>query len=253
MPFVRMLTLAVLTALLLARPAGAAEVVKPPTQDWPFSGIFGTYDRMSAQRGLQVYQQVCASCHALSYVAFRNLADLGYSEEQVTALAEQYFVTDGPDDTGQMYERPASGADRFPAPFPNEEAARFANNGAYPPDLSLITQARPYGPDYVYAFLIGYEEPPEGVEVMPGMYWNEYYPGHQVAMPNMLFEGGIVYDDGTEATAAQQAWDVVNFLMWTAEPHMEERKNTGVKVMVFLIVFSGLMYAVKRRVWSDVH
>jgi ubiquinol-cytochrome c reductase cytochrome c1 subunit len=189
----------------------------------------------------------------MNLLAYRNLTDLGFSEDEVSAIAAQYRVTDGPDDTGEMFERPGRASDRFVDPFANEQAARAANNGALPPDLSVITKARGGGPDYIYGLLTGYEEPPPGVELMAGMHYNEYFPGHQIAMPNMLSPGLVQYADGTEATVEQMSWDVTQFLTWAAEPHMESRKEMGVQVILFLIVFTGLMYAVKRKLWADVH
>jgi ubiquinol-cytochrome c reductase cytochrome c1 subunit len=245
-------TVAVCTALGAgaAQAAGEAEV---PDHDFSFQGIFGTFDRAEAQRGLQVYNQVCASCHSLEYVAFRNLGDLGYNGDQIDALAAQYRVTDGPNDQGEMYERPGEAADTFPPPFPNEAAARAANGGAYPPDLSLITKARANGPEYLYALLTSYEDPPADEELPPGQYWNTAFPGHQIAMPPPLSEGVVEYQDGTEATVEQMAHDVTVFLHWAAEPHMEARKRAGIGVVLFLLVLTGLLYAVKRKVWSDVH
>jgi ubiquinol-cytochrome c reductase cytochrome c1 subunit len=245
---------ALAAALMAAAPAAqAAEAPVPPDRDWSFEGFFGTYDLASAQRGLQVYLQVCSSCHSMDLVAYRSLTDIGFSDAQVEAIAAQYTVTDGPDDSGEMYTRPAEPPDQFAAPYPNEQAARAANGGALPPDLSVIAQGRPNGPDYIYALLTGYEEAPPDETVPPGQYWNEYFAGHLISMPNMLATSAVEYADGTEATLEQQAWDVTNFLMWAAEPHLEERKQMGVKVMLFLIVFTGLMYAVKRQVWADVH
>lgn len=232
----------------------AGDAIAIPSQDWSFSGIFGTFDRASAQRGLQVYREVCASCHSLDYIAFRNLADLGYSEAEIKAIAAEYEVEDGPDDEGEMFMRPGTPADRFVAPFANENAARASNNGAYPPDLSLIVEARAGFEDYLYALLTGYqEEPPAGVELMEGMYYNDYFSGHQIAMAPPLYEDGVEYADGTKASIAQQAKDVTTFLTWASEPMLEERKQTGVAVILFLIVASGLFYASKRKIWADVH
>ncbi len=249
--------LALIGALGLAggpiRSAEAAEGAVPPAQDWPFSGIFGTYDRAATQRGFQVYKEVCASCHGMRLLSYRNLQQLGFSEAEVQAIAAQYQVQDGPDDEGTMFERPARPSDRFVSPFPNEQAARAANNGAYPPDMSVLAKARAHGPDYIYAMLTGYHEPPPNVTLMAGMHYNEYFPGHQIAMPNMLSDGGVTYMDGTEATVRQQSWDVTNFLMWAAEPHMEDRKQMGIRVVLFLLIFTGLMYAVKRKIWADAH
>ena len=248
---------AVLAALLCLPAVGAAhaagEAVPPPSQDWQFNGLFGTFDLASAQRGLQVYEQVCATCHGLYHLDYRHLAELGFSEDEVAAIAAQYITVDGPNDDGEMFERPAVPSDDFVVPHPNEQAARAANGGAYPVDLSLVVKARGGGADYLYAFLTGYQEPPDGEALPAGRYWNLYYPGHQIAMPNILMEDGTEYTDGTRATVAQQAWDVTNFLTWAAEPHLVERKEMGIKVVVFLIVFTALMYAVKRKIWADVH
>ncbi|MCH7538895.1 MAG: cytochrome c1 [Proteobacteria bacterium] len=241
-------------ALSLAPGATGRAAETPPAREWTFQGIFGTFDRAAAQRGLQVYREGCAACHSLDLLYYRNLEALGYGEEEIQAIAAEHEVTDGPDEEGEMFERPARPSDRFVAPFPNPQAARAANNGALPPDLSLITKARAGGPDYLFALLTGYqEEPPEGVEFVEGMYYNEYFPGRQIAMPPPLFDDAVEYADGTPATVEQMARDVVTFLSWAAEPEMEERKRLGIKVILFLVVLTGLFYAVKRKVWSDVH
>jgi ubiquinol-cytochrome c reductase cytochrome c1 subunit len=243
-------------AIALAIPAGspqAAEAVSVPDVDFSFEGIFGTFDRNQLQRGFQVYETVCSSCHGLRLVAFRNLVDLGYNEDEIEAIAADYMVEDGPNDMGEMYMRPAVASDRFPSPFANEQEARMANGGAYPPDLSLMAKKRAGGAEYIKWLMAGYTEPPADVELMPGMYWNEYFPGHQIAMPPMLFEGSVDYADGTPATVDQMSKDLAAFLMWTAEPMLEDRKQMGIKVILFLLVFTGLMYAVKRKVWADLH
>ena len=246
---------------------------KPVEQDWSFAGPFGTYDRGELQRGLKVYVEVCAACHSLELVAFRNLQDLGYSEAQVKALAANYEVEDGPDSFGEMFMRPAIASDRFPSPFPNNEAAAAANNGAVPPDLSLIAKARAVergfptflfdiftqyaesGPDYLYSLLTGYEDDvPEGLAIPEGTYYNPHFiSGASLAMAPPLFDGAVSYDDGAPETLHQYARDVSAFLMWAAEPHMEARKATGFRVMVFLILFAGMVYAVKRKIWASVH
>ena len=236
-----------------ATAASAAESTALPDHDFSFEGIFGTFDRGAAQRGLQVFNQVCSSCHGMEHVAFRSLTSIGYTEDQVEAIAAEYTVTDGPNDQGEMYERPAEATDTFPMPYDNEVKAENANGGAVPPDLSTITQARGGGPDYIYNLLIGYEDPPADADLSPGTYWNKYYPGHKIKMPQLLMDGAVDYADGTKATAEQMAHDVTTFLHWAAEPHMEERKRTGIAVILFLLAFTGMMYAVKRKIWSDLH
>jgi ubiquinol-cytochrome c reductase cytochrome c1 subunit len=243
--------------LLVGLVAGSAqaqeETPEPMAREWPHEGLFGTFDRAAAQRGLQVYREVCSACHSLDYVAFRHLQALGFSEEQVGAIAAEYMVTDGPNDAGEMFEREGQPSDYFPAPYPNDQAARAANGGALPPDLSLITKARAGGSNYLFSVLAGYEEPPPDVEAREGMYYNPYFPGHWIAMPPPLAEGVVQYADGTQASVEQMAADVTTFLSWAAEPKLEERKQTGLKVMIFLIIFGGLLYATKRRVWADAH
>jgi ubiquinol-cytochrome c reductase cytochrome b/c1 subunit len=252
-----------------------AEDDTPPKQKWSFSGPLGTYDRGSLQRGLKIYKEVCSNCHSLNYIAFRNLADPGgpgYSEAQVAALASEYKIKDGPNDQGEMFERPGRPADYFPAPFPNEQAARAANGGGLPPDLSLITKARSYergfpffiidfftqfqeqGPNYVSAILQGFEDkPPAGVTIPDGSYYNKYFPGHAIKMPKPLSDGQVTFDDGSPTTVAQYAHDVTTFLMWAAEPKMEARKQLGLQVFVVLIIFAFLMYFTKKKVWADAH
>lgn len=236
-----------------ASPVLAAGGVEVPTEEWSFEGPLGTYDRASMQRGLQVYKEVCAGCHSLNYIYYRNLADLGYTPDQIKAFAAENEVEDGPNDEGEMFTRPALASDRFVKPFPNDNAARAGNGGALPPDLSLIVESRVGGPNYLYALLTGYADPPSGVDVMEGMNYNKYFPGHQIAMAAPLSEDGVEYGDGTKASVEQQARDVVTFLAWASEPNMEARKEMGLKVMLFLLVFTALLIAVKKRVWADVH
>jgi ubiquinol-cytochrome c reductase cytochrome c1 subunit len=252
-PFRRLLAAALLT--LAPALAGAAESeIVIPKQDWPHAGPFGTLDQRAAQRGLQVYREVCATCHSLRLVPFRALAGIGYDEPQIKALAAQAEVEAGPNDQGELVKRPGTPADRFPHPYANDNAAKAANNGALPPDLSLIAKAREHGEDYLYAYLTGFTDPPpKGVTVMEGMHYNAVFPGHQAAMPNVLTEGGVTYQDGTKATVAQQARDVTAFLAFTAEPHQDARKRMGVKVMLFLAVFAVLLYLAKNKLWGTVH
>jgi len=230
------------------------EAPAPPHQQWSFEGVFGTYDRAEMQRGFQVYKEVCSACHPVKHLYYRDLEELGYTEDQVKGIAAQTQVTDGPNDQGEMFQRPARPSDRIPGPFPNDQAARAANNGALPPDLSLIAKAREGGPDYVYAILTGYKDPPAGVKLNPNMYYNEYFAGHQIAMPPPLTQADQVkYADGTSATVPQMAHDVVSFLSWAAEPNLDERHRIGFKVILFLIIATGVFYAAKRKIWARVH
>jgi len=249
-------SIAVLAVTMVASGSAfaAGGAPKPPKQDWSFSGLFGTFDRGAAQRGFQVYKEVCASCHAMDLLSYRHLAGIGFSEQEIKAIAASFEVTDGPDDEGEMFERPGIPADRFVSPFPNDKAAAASNNGKTPPDLSLMTKARFNGPDYLYALLTGYkDEAPADVEVPEGGSYNTYFPGQIIAMGPPLSDDAVEYTDGTKATIDQQARDVTTFLSWAAEPEMEERKSMGIKVLLFLLILSGMMYAVKRQVWSDQH
>jgi ubiquinol-cytochrome c reductase cytochrome b/c1 subunit len=260
------------TSVQNARAEGHEEA--PPSQKWSFAGPFGKFDRGALQRGLKVYKEVCSACHSLSYVAFRNLGEPGgpgFTSAQVAALAAEYTIKDGPNDQGDMFDRPGRPADYFPSPFPNEQAARAANGGGLPPDLSLIAKARSYergfptfifdfftqfqeqGPDYVNALLQGFEKKPADITIPKGSYYNKYFPGHVIKMPKPLADGLVTFDDGSPATVAQYAKDVTTFLAWTAEPHMEARKHLGLQVFVFLILFTGLMYFTKKRVWAAAH
>lgn len=240
-------------AAFSAPAAASSGDTKPLKQiPWQFDGVLGTFDRQSIQRGYQIYKEVCASCHSLKQVAYRNLQDAGFSEAEVKAIAAEYSVTDGPNDDGDMFERPAKPSDKFVSPFANEKAARASNGGAYPPDLSLITKARHDGPNYVYSLLTGYSEPPAHMEMMPGMNYNPYFPGGQIAMAAPLSEGLVTYQDGTPASLDQQARDIVNFLQWAAEPEMEHRKGMGLRVMIFLALFTLVFILAKKRVWKKV-
>jgi len=252
--FLRSLKAAALAAALLASPQAAraaGEAIALPDTRFSFDGIFGTFDRASAQRGFQVYKEVCSACHAMRLLSYRNLLEIGLSEEQVRRIAADFQVSDL-NDEGQAIERPARLSDRFRSPFPNERAARAANNGAYPLDLSVIAKARANGHDYLYALLTGYRDPPPDFQLQDGMYYNAYYPGHQIAMPQILNDGQVEFADGTDATISQMARDVTTFLAWAAEPELETRRQMGIRVLIFLTVLGGLTYAVKRKIWADV-
>jgi ubiquinol-cytochrome c reductase cytochrome c1 subunit len=248
------------------REANIFEQPTPPPQHWSFAGPFGAYDQAQLQRGFQVYREVCSNCHSLKLVAFRNLADPGgprFSEEQVKALAAAYKIKDGPNDAGEMFERPGRPSDYFPWNFANEQAARSAL-GAVPPDMSLLAKARSYergfpfflidfftqyqeqGPDYIYALLNGYTKDDDPA-------WNEYFPGHRIAMPKPLGDGIVDYADGSPKTVQQYAKDVTAFLMWTAEPKLERRKKLGMSVLGFLLVYALLLFAAKKKIWSRAH
>jgi ubiquinol-cytochrome c reductase cytochrome b/c1 subunit len=275
-------------AALAALVAGTAQPVRAAAgphieierQTWTFGGLFGHFDNVQLQRGYKVYKEVCASCHSMNLMFFRNLGQRGgpeFPEAVVNQIAAEATVRDGPNDEGQMFERPGRPSDRFPSPFQNEKEAAAAMGGAVPPDLSLITKARtiesgaewymfPYvllrdivtqyqedGADYVYALLNGYVDPPEGFELQPGLNYNAVYPGHQIAMANPLVDGVVEYGDGTPETAQQYAKDVTAFLAWAAEPHLEERKQMGIRVAIYLLILSLLLYLSKRALWRNLH
>jgi cytochrome c1 len=262
--------LAASLAGMAMRTASAQEADAPPRQHWSFSGPFGLYDRAQLQRGFQVYREVCATCHSLKLIAFRNLTDAGgpaFTEAQAATIAAEYKVTDGPNDQGEMFQRPGRIADYFPPPFANDQAARAALGGAAPPDMSVLAKARSYeagfpwfildaftmyqedGPDYIHALLNGYTSAPAGFTLPRGAQYNKYFPGHAIGMPPPLTDGRVKYTDGSPTTVDQYGRDVAAFLMWTAEPTLDARKRLGFQVMIFLIVLTGLLYFTKKRVW----
>jgi ubiquinol-cytochrome c reductase cytochrome c1 subunit len=263
------LSLGIAFGLLTSVSAFAAEGsatgrLHPKAVEFEFEGPFGTYDRGALQRGYQVYKEVCAACHSANLLSFRNLAEPGgpeFTEAQARALATAAKIPAEPNDRGETTDdkgtplmRSATLADRFPSPYPNENAARASNSGSLPPDLSLIVKAREGEAHYTYSLLTGFhEKPPAGFKVTEGKYFNPYFEGWNITMPPPLTENGVTYSDGTKATIDQQAHDVVTFLAWAAEPKMEERKRMGFGVMVFLIVFAGLLFAAYRKVWKDAH
>ncbi len=243
-----------LAALLAPALAFATTDAEHPKQIvWPFGGPLGTVDKQAAQRGFQVYKEVCSACHGMKRVAFRKLAEIGFSEAEIKALAATYNYDDT-DDSGQPKQRPGRASDYFKSPFPNEKAARASNGGALPPDLSLIIKARHEGPDYVYSILTGFgQTPPPDLKMNAGMNYNPYFPGRQIAMPAPLSDGRVTYEDGTKATVDQMAQDVVVFLQWASEPEMEARKELGLKAIAFLLVMSGFFYVAYKRVWKGLH
>ncbi len=247
-------TLMLALSMSVAGNAVAATGVELKKSTWSWQGIFGQFDRAAAQRGLQVYKEVCAGCHGLRLIAFRNLMELGYTEDQVKAFAKEYEVQNKePNDEGEMFNRPARPSDRFVDPFPNEQAARAANGGSYPPDLSLIIKARANGADYMHSLLTGYAEAPAGAKPpAENLLYNLYFPGNWIAMPPPLSEEGVEYADGTKATVDQMSRDVTSFLAWAAMPELEQRKQMGLAVMMFLVVFTGLLIATKKKVWAKV-
>ncbi len=223
--------------------------------DWSFKGITGKFDRSSLQRGYQVYQEVCSSCHSMQYLSYRNLNEDGgpeFSIEEVKAIAANFEVTDGPNEDGEMFTRPGRPSDKFVSPYPNSNAARAANGGAYPPDMTVLVKARKGGADYIYSVLMGYTEPPEGFKLDDGVYYNKYMEGNRIRMSNPLVEGLISYSDGTDATQDQMAKDVTTFLAWAAEPELETRHKTGMKVLIYLIILTILVYFSMKRLWSRV-
>lgn len=240
-----------------------ADMLEPNHYEWDFAGPFGTFDRAALQRGYQVYREVCSSCHGMKFMAFRNLGQEGgpfFDEEfenpndnpRIKALAAEFMVEDGPDDSGSMFERPGRPSDPFPEPFPNEQFARLANGGALPPDLSVIVKAREGGPDYVRSILTGYLTPPSDVELATGMQYNPWFRGGQIRMPPPLPDNRVTFEDGTEATNDQMAADVVEFLAWAADPHTEERKRLGFIVIAYLAVLTVLLWFAYKRLWRNV-
>ncbi|NKB53610.1 MAG: cytochrome c1 [Rhizobiaceae bacterium] len=246
-------------------------LMKPVEQSWSFAGPFGHYDKAQLQRGLKIYTEVCAACHSMNLLSYRNLSALGYSEQQIKNYAAEYEVTDGPNDDGEMFERPALPNDRFKGPYANEKEAASANNGALPPDMSLLAKARApergfptfifdiftmyaeNGADYIYSLMTGYQDPPEGTTVQDGLHYNPFFvAGTSLAMANPLSDDIVEFDDGTKSTVDQQARDIAAFLTWAADPNLDQRKQRGFIVILFLIVFAGLLYFTKKKIWSDV-
>ena len=254
----RKLILSALVATGLTAMSGAAlantggvELMKP---GFSWEGFFGRYDQAQLKRGFEVYHQVCSNCHNLRLVAYRNLAAVGLTADEIKAVAAEREVHDVPNDEGEVRMRPGRASDKYIGPFPNDKAAAFANGGAIPPDLSLMAKARVGGPNYIYSLMMGFkDEAPAGHVVPEGKYFNEYFPGNDIGMPPQIMEDLIAYGDGTKATPEQLAQDISAFLNWAAEPELNERKELGLKVMIFLAVFTALLYALKRQIWKNLH
>ncbi|NMN67544.1 ubiquinol-cytochrome c reductase cytochrome c1 subunit [Candidatus Pelagibacter ubique] len=233
----------------------AAEKVDLLKTDWSFKGLFGKFDRGALQRGYQVYSEVCAGCHSMKYVSYRNLSEPGgpeFSEEQAKTIAANFEVTDGPNNDGEMFVRPAKLSDKFVMPFENVKAAQAANGGAYPPDMSVLAKARSGGVDYIYSVLLGYEDPPSGVTLDDGVYYNKYMYGNKIKMSQPLMDNAVEYSDGTKASEEQMAKDVTTFLMWAAEPHLESRHKMGFKAILYLIILTILVYFSMKKIWSRI-
>ena len=252
---VLIISLAILLSLSIQLKINSAEKVELMKTDWTFKGLLGKFDRASLQRGYQVYTEVCAACHSMKYISYRNLMEKGgpeFSEVQVKAIAASFDVTDGPNADGEMFSRPARLSDKFPMPYPNEKAAQAANGGAYPPDMSVLAKARKGGVDYLYSVLLGYDDPPAGVTLDEGVYYNKFMYGNKIKMPKVLEDDLIEYSDGTPVTEEQMAKDVVTFLMWSAEPHLETRHKMGFRAIIYLIILTVLVYFSMKKIWSRI-
>ena len=235
--------------------SNAAEKVEYLETDWSFKGLFGKFDRAALQRGYQVYTEVCSSCHSMKYLSYRNLVEKGgpeFTEPQAKAIAASFEVKDGPNEDGEMFTRPGKLSDKFVMPYENTKAAQAANGGAYPPDMSVLVKARKGGADYIYSVLLGYEDPPADIKLDEGVYYNKYMYGNKIKMASPLSDGIVEYSDGTKATQKQMAKDVVTFLMWSAEPHLESRHRVGFKVIIYLLVLTILVYFSMKRIWSRI-
>lgn len=244
-----------LILLLFSGLCNAAESTKPIKVDWSFKGLTGKFDRAALQRGYQVYKEVCSSCHSMQYLSYRNLGESGGPEftlEEVKAIAASIEIEDGPNSEGEMFVRPGKPSDKFKSPYPNVNASMAANGGAYPPDMSVLVKARPGGANYIYSVLVGYEEAPADMILDDGVYYNKYMIGNKIKMSAPLIDGIVEYSDGTGTSVDQMAKDVTTFLTWAAEPELEARHKTGVKVLVYLILLSILVYLSMKRIWSRI-
>tara|TARA_B100001123_G_C15276873_1_gene1012505 strand:- start:953 stop:1735 length:783 start_codon:yes stop_codon:yes gene_type:complete len=233
----------------------AEESHKLLKQEWSFKGFFGKFDRASLQRGYQVYNEVCASCHSMKYLSYRNLSETGgpeFSKEQAKAIASQFELTDGPNDDGEMFTRTAKLSDKFVGPYANEKEAKALNGGAYPPDMSVLVKARQGGADYIYSILLGYDESPKDIKLDEGVYYNKYMYGNMIKMAKPLSDDLVEYSDGTTATEEQMAKDVTTFLSWAADPHLEARHKMGFRAIIYLIIITILVYFSMKKIWSRV-
>ena len=249
------LIIVILSTLIFIKPLFSAETIDPIKVNWSFKELTGKFDRASLQRGFQVYKEVCASCHSMQYLSYRNLGEPGgpeFTQEEVKAIAASVEIEDGPDSQGEMFTRPGKPSDKFKSPYPNVEASTAANGGAYPPDMSVLVKARPGGADYMYSVLMGYEEPPAGMKLDDGVYYNKYIYGNNIKMAKPLDDDLVEYSDGTIASEEQLAKDVVTFLVWAAEPHLETRHRMGFKVIVYLIILTVLVYFSMKKIWSRI-
>lgn len=228
-----------------------ALAIQNKTINWPFEGIFGYLDIISARRGFEVYKNVCSNCHSLNHVSYIDLQAIGVSKDEIKSLAETHTIEDI-DDDGNLIERSKLVTEKIAGIYKNNNAARFANNGLLPPDLSLITKARHDGPNYVYSVLTGYYEKPQNFLIEDGLYFNLYFPNHKIGMPPPLVDNGVLYQDGTIASIEQMAQDVIIFLQWCAEPEMEARKRLGAKVIIFLSIFGIIAFVRKRQIWNQI-
>ena len=249
------LIIVIISTLIFIKPLFSAETIDPIKVNWSFKELTGKFDRASLQRGFQVYKEVCASCHSMQYLSYRNLGEPGgpeFTQEEVKAIAASVEIEDGPDSQGEMFTRPGKPSDKFKSPYPNVEASTVANGGAYPPDMSVLVKARPGGADYMYSVLMGYEEPPAGMKLDDGVYYNKYMIGQKIKMASPLSDGIVEYSDGTEATMDQMAKDVTTFLAWAAEPELEIRHKLGFKVIIYLVLLSILVYLSMKKIWSRI-
>ena len=249
------LIIVILSTLIFTKPLLSAETIDPIKVNWSFKELTGKFDRASLQRGFQVYKEVCASCHSMQYLSYRNLGEPGgpeFTQEEVKAIAASVEIEDGPDSQGEMFTRSGKPSDKFKSPYPNVEASTAANGGAYPPDMSVLVKARPGGADYMYSVLMGYEEPPAGMKLDDGVYYNKYMIGQKIKMASPLADGIVEYSDGTKATMDQMAKDVTTFLAWAAEPELEERHRVGFKVIIYLILLTILVYLSMKKIWSRI-